>query len=657
MGVAKVRLPGDRAQRQEFTRKILCDLQAMEYMLDEGWFESDVTRIGAEQEMCLVDAATFKPACVNTAILEAMPDRPWLDTELARFNLETNLTPRTFTGAALREMQQELDEQLALIREAARAHGAAVVLTGILPTLRKFDLDLANLTPRPRYEALMSAIQAHKHRTDTDYTIQLKGIDELSVKHDSPLLEAANTSFQVHLQVAPADFVQLYNIALALTAPVMAVASNSPIVFGRRLWHENRIALFQQALDTRRTNAHMRERTARVHFGSGWIDRSILDIYREDLARFRMLLAADVGDDTLAQVRAGEVPKLLALQVHNSTVYRWNRPCYGISDTGKPHLRIENRVLPAGPTTLDEMANAALWLGAMTGLAADVPDIRRELSFEDVADNFAKAAQFGMDTKFNWDGEAKVPAAEMLREIVVPAARRGLAARGVDAADVDYYLGVVEERVDRMMTGARWQLKAFSKLRERVSRDEALSNITAAMMRNQGRGMPVHEWPLPSVEDFSHYAPGKLIVEEFMETDLFTCQSSDLIDLVSEMMDWRKIRYLPVEDDDGRLCGLVTTRGLLRHHVRKGRLAEPEKAVVDDIMIREPIHVGPSATIVEAMDLMRDHRIGCLPVVKDEELIGVITEMDFLRISGRLIAQLQQGDAAPASPPADAPAA
>ena len=655
MGVAKVRLPGDKAQRQDFVRKILCDLQALEYMLDADWFERDCVRIGAEQEMCLVDARTFKAAPVNLAVIDALAGCEWLDTELARFNLETNLTPRVFAGAALREMQQELDAQLARVRLAARERGAEVVLTGILPTLRKFDLEASNLTPRPRYEALMAAINAA--RVDPHYEIRLTGIDELTVKHDSPLIEAANTSFQVHLQVAPADFVKLYNISQAITAPVMATAANSPIVFGRRLWHENRIALFQQALDTRRTYEHMRERATRVSFGNRWIDGSILDIYREDLARFRILLAADIDDDTLAQVRAEQVPKLLALQVHNSTVYRWNRPCYGISDNGKPHLRIENRVLPAGPTTLDEVANAALWLGAMTGFADEIDDIRQHMSFEDVSDNFAKAARFGMDTKFNWFGEGKVPAADLLRHEILPRARHGLELRGIDTADIDTYTGIVEERVGRMSTGARWQLKAFTKLRERVSRDEALSNITAAMLRNQARGTPVHEWPLPSVDDFSHYAPSKLLVEEFMETDLFTCQGSDLIDLVGEMMDWRKIRYMPVEDDEGELCGLITSRLLLRHHVRKGRLSEGEKATVEDIMVRDPITVHPSATITQAMELMREHKVGCLPVIKGKELIGVITEMDFLRISGRLIRQLeqQQSDGAPGPPQAVAP--
>ncbi len=639
MGVANVRLPGDPIQSQAFVRHILRDLQALEYMLENDWFENDIVRIGAEQEMCLVDTRTYKAAPINTTILEALKEYSWADSELAKHNLETNLTPHVFVGDALTRIHNEVDEHLELINAAAAPHNAAVVLTGILPTLRKGDLDISNLTPRPRYRALMEAIDSHK--SNKNYEIRLKGIDELTITHDSPLIEAANTSFQVHLQVSSKEFVKMYNISQALTGPVLATAVNSPIVFGRRLWHENRIALFQQALDTRSTKDHMRERAPRVSFGKSWCDKSILDIYREDLSRFRVLLAADIDDDSLADIAAGRVPRLHGLQVNNSTVYRWNRPCYGISDTGKPHLRIENRVLPAGPTTADEIANAALWLGAMVGMSSRVNDIREHMSFDDVADNFAKAAQFGIDSKFNWFGEGKIPASTLLTEEIIPMAREGLTERGIDSADIDKYMGIVEERVKKVSTGARWQLKSFTKLKDTVGRDEALSNMTAAMMHNAATGKPVHEWPLADAEAMPTYMPKRLLVEEFMETDLFTCHSEDLIDLVAEMMDWRKIRYMPVEDGQGHLCGLVTARLMLRHHVRLSRSLSTEKTLIKDIMVDRPITVGPQQTIVEAMDLMRINKVGSLPVVKGEELIGIITEMDFLRISGRLIRQLE----------------
>lgn len=638
MGEQKVSLVKDDQSMHQFVKKLLKDVQALEYMLEHDWFEDDVMRIGAEQEMCMVDTATYKPAPIAVEALEKMKKYPWVETELARFNLETNLTPRVFEGNALSLMEKENAGNLAKIREKLKSMNADIFLAGILPTLRKFDLEFHNLTPKKRYFALMEAI--NNERIGSAYELRLSGIDEILVKHDSPLLEACNTSFQVHLQVAPKDFVKYYNIAQALAGPIIAISANSPIVFGKRLWHETRIALFQQALDIRTTHDYMRERSPRVNFGSGWLDKSIMEIYREDIARFRVLLSADVEEDSLEMIGQGQVPKLRALQVHNSTVYRWNRPCYGISDSGKPHLRIENRVLPAGPTVVDEFANAAFWLGAMIGLGNEVGDIRNHISWEDVRDNFGKAAKFGIDSNFTWYKDKKISACDLILKELIPISRKGLESRNMDKKDIDKYLGIIEDRAKHHMNGARWQLRAFTKLAKEVSRDEALTVMTAAILKNQTEGKPVHTWPMPEVTDLKEYRPGKLKVSEFMETDLFTVQKDDLIELVAELMDWKKVRYMPVEDSKGNLSGLISLRKLLRFFTQKNRFNGVEATMVKDIMIADPITIGPDATIVEAMKTMREKKLGCLPVVKAGELVGIITEMDFLRISGRLIERL-----------------
>ncbi|MDX1477832.1 MAG: CBS domain-containing protein [Saprospiraceae bacterium] len=623
---------------QRFVKSLLEDVQAMEMMLQDGWFEDDVIRIGAEQEMVMVDRTTFRPAPIAMEALERMQDYPWVETELAKFNLETNLSPREFTGNCFSEMQAENERQLELIDEVLREMNAQVVLTGILPTLRNHDMQMHNLTPKKRYRALMEAINAQL--IGSAYELRLVGIDELSLKHDSPFLEACNTSFQVHLQVAPANFVQMYNIAQTLAGPIIAASANSPIVFGRRLWHESRIAMFQQALDTRTSQSHMRERSPRVSFGNGWLEESILDIYHEDIARFRVLISGDVEEDALALVRAGQVPKLRSLQVHNSTVYRWNRPCYGISANGKPHLRIENRVLPSGPTTVDEMANAVFWLGCMIGMAQQYDDITRHINFEDVQDNFGKSARFGIDSKFTWFGDEKISAVELIRERLIPIARAGLEERRVDAADIDKYLAIIEARANAHMNGARWLLRAYTKLKKETTEDEALTTITSATIENQVEGSPVHEWDMPELSDLKQYRPEHLRVSEFMTTDLFTVQEDDIIDLVAEMMDWRHIRYTPVESTKGRLVGLVTIRLILREFVKNKNPEEPRS--VKDIMIKDPITIAPDATISDAMDLMRKHEIGCLPVCEKGELIGIITLADFLRITGRLLERLEQ---------------
>lgn len=433
----------------------------------------------------------------------------------------------------------------------------------------------------------------------------------------------------------------MYNISQALAAPILAMAANSPIVFGGRLWHESRIAMFQQAIDTRTTHDHMRERYPRVSFGNGWLEDSVLNIHREDIARFRVLISSDVEEDAFEKISKKIAPKLRALQVHNSTVYRWNRPCYGISPNGKPHLRIENRVIPAGPTVLDEVANAAFWWGAMIGMADKVDDVTKHISWSDARDNFGKAARFGIDSNFTWFKDKKIGVCELVRKELIPIARAGLKKMKIDQKDIDRYMGVIEGRAKAHMNGARWQLRAFTKLKEETTRDEALSVLTASIIENQNKGLPGHKWKMPELTDLKEYRPSKIKVEEFMQTDLFTVQKDDIIELVAEMMDWREISFTPVENTKGDLIGLVSSKMILRHLVKGNRMNIKGKGTVKDIMHKNPVTISPNATILEAMAAMRDAKVGCLPVVKGKELIGVITQMDFLRVSGRLIERLE----------------
>jgi CBS domain-containing protein/gamma-glutamylcysteine synthetase len=635
MGEQRVSLVNDNKQMQKFVKALLNDVSALEYMLENEWFESDVIRIGAEQEIVMVDKKTFKPSLVAMEALEKMTEYPWVETELGKFNLETNLEPRVFTGNCFSELDKENSYKLDKIQEVLDTLDTSILLTGICPTLRKYHLNMENLTPKKRYYALMEAI--NKQLIGQSYELRILGIDELLVKHDSPLLEACNTSFQVHLQVAPKDFVRMYNISLGLAAPIMAISANSPIVFGKRLWHETRIALFQQSLDTRTTHDHMRERSPRVSFGKDWIHNSILEIYREDIARFRVLLSSDIEEDSMAAIKNNQVPKLRALQVHNSTVYRWNRPCYGISENGKPHLRIENRVLPSGPTVIDEVANACFWLGCMVGIADEVEDIRTKMSFVDARDNFGKAAKFGLDTKFTWFNDEKINAVELVMRLL-PIARKGLEKQKVDKADIDKYLTIIEKRAQNHMTGARWMLRAYTKLHDNTNTDEALSVLTASMIHNQMTNTPVHEWTLPDKEDLKIYRPSHLKVSEFMLTDLFTVQKDDIVDLVADLMDWNTIRYTPVEDNKGNLVGLVTARLILRHYIKSKN--SKKTTLVSDIMIEKPVTIDQDANIMEAMKLMRENKIGCLPVVNGTELVGLISETEFLRITASLLQRM-----------------
>ncbi len=639
MGTQTVTTFEDKKQRQKFLKSLLNDIRSFEYMLDNDWYEKGVTRFGAELEMVVVDNNTLKPKNIGPQVIKKMKSPNWLETELAQFNLEFNLTPRVLTGNHFSLMEKEIQTYLKTLDKTLSSFDSTYILTGILPTIQKFNLDLINLTPRERYYALMDSIK--QLNLGKDFELKIFGIDELFVRHDSPLIEAANTSFQVHLQVEPANFVQNYNIAQAVAAPVISLAANSPIVFGKRLWHESRIALFEQALDTRSTHEHMREQSTRVSFGKDWINDSILDIYKDDISRFKVLLSSLSDSDSWKKVQQGKVPKLDALLIHNSTVYRWNRPQFGISDNGQPHLRIENRVMPAGPTVPDQMANAAFWLGVVRGMADHYGDIRKHLEFSALRDNFGRAARFGIEADFTWTKGKRIHVTDLLKKELIPLAEQGLKACKVKSSDISRYMGILKERVKKKTNGACWILDSYSNLlKNKVSKDETLTVLTHAIMKNQKTNKPIHQWKKASLVDLSEYKPLDLKVSEFMQTDLLTVERDDVLELVGQIMDWRKVRYLPVEDAEGNLEGLVTARRLTRHLLKVVGMSDQKTYTVEDIMIDEPVVIEPEKGIMEAMKLMRLNNLGALPVVKNKVLVGMITESDFLDISSSLLERL-----------------
>jgi CBS domain-containing protein len=641
MGEQKVSALSSTREKNEFLNHLLRDVDSLEYMMDNGWFEKDIVRIGAEQEMCLVNTETYKPAPLSMEAIEALPGCDWLETELARFNLEINCDPLVFEKKCFSALEDDIREKLNMINKAIEPMEAQVLLTGILPTFRKFDLGMHNLTPRVRYKNLMNAFQ--QQLNSRSFEFRMSGIDEIQIHHDSAMLEACNTSFQVHLQVHPEEYVQQYNIAQLLTAPVMALAANSPLVFGKRLWHESRIGLFQQALDTRTTSEHMRDRSQRVSFGKRWIDDSILDIFKDDITRYCVMLATDITENSAEMVQQGKTPKLKALQVHNSTVYRWNRPCYGISPNGQPHMRIENRVLPAGPTVQDEIANAAFWLGAVIGMTKEYGDIRNLISFEQAYDNFNKAAKFGIEAQFSWLGHKKIDPCELVLKEIIPLARIGLESQKVNSEDIDRFLGIIEKRAKTHINGATWLLEAYSKLKKETDNDEALSVLTAAILDNQKNKRPMHDWKVPDLDDLHDYHPNKLVVSEFMFTDLTTVDKDDPISLAAKTMHWRNIRYIPVESAEGKLDGLVTMRSLMKYFTNEQLNTDNLK--VSDVMKTDPITAKPNEGIMSAMTKMKENKIGCLPVINNEkELIGIITEVEFLRITDRLMHRLELKD-------------
>jgi CBS domain-containing protein len=619
------------AQTRAFTKALLRDFLALERMVAEGAFETGVRRIGAEQEMFLVNEA-WRPAVTALDVLERLDGT--FTSELAVYNLEANVEPRLLEGRCFSDLQRRVEELVAEARGAAAEVATDIALTGILPTLSKSDVTLDNITPRARYYALNEAFA--RARGGEPYKVRIQGSDELYTEHDSVMLESCNTSFQVHLQVDPDEFAHVYNVAQLVTAPVMAAAVNSPALFGRYLWEETRIALFQQSIDTRRGSVHMRDMSPRVRFGEDWVHRGIIDLVEEDIARFRVLLTCEVDEDPLDVLDAGGTPSLRALCLHNGTVYRWNRPCYGTTGP-KPHLRIECRVIPSGPTVIDEVANAAFWIGFVLGGAAEYGDVRKRIDFADAKSNFLAAARNGLKAGFRWlDGAAR-SAPQLILDEALPVARSGLAEAGVSPSDIDRYLGVIHERVESGTTGARWMVRSIQRMRDQGTRSERLAAVTAAAVAREKSGRPCHTWADADIREAGGWRLTYERIEQVMTTSLFTVHEEELVDMVAFLMARKRIRHVLVEDDANKLVGMVSYRSVLRLMAEGFDPQKGEAPPVKDIMERNPVSVSPETPTLEAIEVMRRQEVSCLPIVDDGKLVGIVSESDFLPLAYDLL--------------------
>jgi len=612
-----------------FTKALLADLKALERMLESGRIESGIRRIGAEQEMFLINEGQ-RPSMKGVEVLERLG--PPFTPELARFNLEVNLDPYLLEGDVFSRVEEAFLTRVREASAAAALEGSDVVLTGILPTLMQSDLSMDNVTPRPRYYALNEAL--NRLRGDM-WRLRIDGIDELLVEHDSVMLESCNTSCQVHLQVAPEEFANLYNLAQAVTGPVLAASVNSPLLFGKRLWAETRIALFQQSLDTRSGTLHTREMSPRVHFGDHWIRESVLELFQEDIAGFRTLLAEDTGEDPLALLDQDITPHLKALQLFNSTVYRWNRPCYGVGPDGSPHLRIECRVLPSGPSVVDEVANAAFWIGTVLGAHEEYGDITGLMDFDDAKANFFGAAKLGLRAAQSWVGGESYPAPRLILDTLLPLAHAGLESYGVAKPDIDRYLGVIHDRVKTLSTGTRWTLRSLAAMKDMGTKSEQMAALTAATVQRQRENQPVHTWDLADPPGAGEFTENYVRVEQYMTTHLFTVHEDELVDLVAFLMDRKQIRHVLIEDDDNRLTGIVSYRSVLRLVAESGGGGGDQP--VRNIMERDPVTVRPETSTMDAIELMRSNGVSCLPVTKGGKLVGIVSERDFMPIAYHLL--------------------
>lgn len=617
MGEQQLSIARDPESRKKFLKQLLHDVEAIELMLENKQFETGVNRIGAEQEFCLVDKY-FKPSLNAIDILQKIDD-PHFTPELARYNLEINLDPFLLDGNCFSKMERHLKKMLQKADAAASSLNEKIILTGILPTIDFRAVQMEYMTPKKRYEALANIIYELRGE---DFELNITGVDELILSHNNILFEACNTSFQCHLQVDPYNFTDIYNWAQMLSGPVLSVCANSPLLIGKQLWAETRIPLFQQSIDTRGKGYHLREREQRVTFGNRWI-RSVSDVYKNDIARHTLLFLTNIKKDSLEMLKKGKIPKLEALQLHNGTIYKWNRPCYGVSN-GVPHMRIENRYLPSGPTVEDEIANLTFWVGLMSNMPNKYKNIWESIPFEDVKENFYKAAMWGIQSGMVWDGEL-YSAQSLILDILLPMAKEGLEKKEIDPKDIDKYLSIIEARASSYSTGSRWIVKSYRKLKQNYDREESTVALTAIMYNRRLSDKPVHEWDIAKTSEARELEIQYDVVSNIMTADLVTVTENDIAELVLKIMDWRNIRHLPVEDRTGKLKGIITKKRLVRY------LNSPEFdefATAADVMDKNPVTIGPNDDIKYAMLLMLDKGVSCLPVVEKDELIGIITNKD-----------------------------
>ncbi|MFF5973323.1 glutamate--cysteine ligase [Streptomyces sp. NPDC012769] len=480
-----------RDDRRRFRNKMHTCLDVFARLLRESRFDFELPQVGLEIELNLVDADA-EPALRSAEVLEAIADPSW-SSELGRFNLEINIAPRQLTAGGRDSWEQEIRDALNHAEHKAAAIGAHLVMIGILPTLELKDVGLAALSENPRYHLLNEQIFAARGE---DLLIEVDGVERLRTYADTITPEAACTSTQFHLQVSPDEFADYWNAAQAIAGVQVALAANSPFLFTKELWRETRIPLFEQATDTRPDEIKVQGVRPRVWFGERWIT-SVFDLFEENARYFPALLPLCDDEDPQETLDRGRVPQLAELTLHNGTVYRWNRPVYAVVD-GVPHLRVENRVLPAGPTVADVLSNGAFYYGLVRALAEEDRPVWSRMSFSAAEDNLHAAARHGIDAHLYWPGMGEVPATELVLRRLLPLADRGLERWGMDTAWREPLLGIIEQRCVSGRNGAVWQSETFHHLLDHGhgSRHQALRRMTRQYLDYMHMNAPAHTWPV-----------------------------------------------------------------------------------------------------------------------------------------------------------------
>lgn len=460
-----------------FAERLAAETSALRTFARDGGFSDERFVAGFELEAWLLDHAGF-PSPVNEAYLRTLND-PLVVPELSRFNVELNAAPVEVGAGMLAALEASLAATWEHCQRVAHGMDTVLAMIGILPTIRDCDLSLANMSAMNRFDVLNAQVLAQ--RNGAPIRIDIAGEDHLQLSRRDVMLEAATTSFQLHLQVPYGEAGRLYNASLVSAAPLLAAAVNSPLLFGRRLWQETRVPLFEQSVELGGYAGLADPDVRRVGFGRGYVANSLVELFEENLQHFPVLLP----------MRQQDAPaRYPHLRLHNGSIWRWVRPLIGFNERAMPHMRLEQRVMPSGPSILDMVANAALYYGLVHALARESGAFERDLPFAAARANFYAAARDGLQAELVWLDGRRHPARALLLEVVLPAAGRGLRAFGLDDAEIEHYLDVVEARVRSGRTGAAWQLARLAQV------DGDVHRMMDDYLENQRSGAPVHEWAL-----------------------------------------------------------------------------------------------------------------------------------------------------------------
>ena len=464
----------DATDFEQFQRRLEDEMNLLRELFDCHGFESKHEVAGYELEAWLVDES-IQPAPINQAFISRLSN-PLVVHELSRFNVELNSRPHKLTGRALSLMHTDLSGLWQSCSETAATLNSRLAMMGTLPVLDDSHLTMANMSEVKRYRALNE--QVLKLRRGIPIKLDIRGRNHLQSSHHDVMLEAAATSFQIHLQVRPENAVRYYNASVLASAPLLAAAANSPFLFGKDLWDESRIPLFEQAVNTDSEGVIGHTGQSRVTFGHAWCKDSVLELFEENIELYPVLLP------TVSDI---DKRNLWHLRLHNGTIWRWNRPLIGVDD-GVYHLRIEQRVVPAGPTIIDMIANAAFYFGLTTTLANEQTAAESLIDFNQVKDDFYLVARQGLQANIHWPGEGQLKVKDLLLEKLIPAARMGLSALDISQDDLDHYLDVFQARVESGQNGASWQ-RCYVR-----HHDCTMKELTETYINNQQSLKPVHEW-------------------------------------------------------------------------------------------------------------------------------------------------------------------